>query len=127
MRSVGELLKISATPQCSVGRMPSRRTSGLTVLEIVLALVVLSALAAATMSYVRQPAETVKREACNLRVGQLNTLILQYQADNRSLPSTNLSQLSTARYLGATLPVCPVDGRPYVLDTRTGQVVPHGH
>jgi competence protein ComGC len=96
-------------------------------MEIVLALVVLTVVAAVTMAYVRQPGETVKREACNLRVQQLETLVLQYAADYGQRPSSNLSQLAAPRYLGENIPVCPVDGRAYTLDTRSGTIVPHNH
>jgi competence protein ComGC len=100
---------------------------GLTLMEIVLALVILTVAAVVTMAYVRQPADRVKRESCNLRIQQLETLVLQYVADYGHQPSSNLSQLVSPRYLGERLPVCPVDGRAYVLDVRTGNLVPHSH
>jgi general secretion pathway protein G len=100
---------------------------GLTLMEIVLALVIMTVAAVVTMAYVRQPADRVKRESCNLRIQQLETLVLQYVADYGRQPSTNLSQLVSPRYLGETLPVCPVDGRAYILDARTGNLVPHSH
>ena len=101
--------------------------SGVSLLEIILATVVLTVAAAIVMAYVRQPSERVKREACNLRVEQLQLLVRQHAADTGSLPARDLRQLTAERYLGSPLPVCPLDGRAYGLDTRGGQIVPHGH
>ncbi len=101
--------------------------SGLTLLEVMLATVVLTVAAAVTMSYVRQPSDRVKREACNLRVQQLEVLARQYQADFARLPSSSLVELADPRYLGAQIPRCPYDDRAYRLDVRSGKIAPHNH
>ncbi len=100
---------------------------GLTLLEIMLATILLAAVAVVTMSYVQQPSERVKRESCNLRIQQLELLARQYQADCAKLPSSNLSELVAPRYLGEKLPMCPYDGRAYVFDSRTRTIAPHNH
>ncbi len=105
----------------------TQRRSGLTLLEVMLAVVVLSVVAALTMAYVRQPSDRVKRESCNLRIQQLELLTRQFQADFARLPSSNLRELADVRYLGENPPICPFDGRSYVLDTRTGSIVAHEH
>jgi competence protein ComGC len=117
--------RLSSNQPFTVASVQQR--AALTLVEIVLALVILTVAAVVTMAYVRQPAERVKRESCNLRIQQLETLVLQYIADYGHQPSSNLSQLVSPRYLGETLPVCPLDGRAYLLDTRTGNIVPHSH
>lgn len=100
---------------------------GLTLLEILLATIVLTVLATVVMAYVRQPSERVKRASCDLRIQQLELHSRQYVSDHGRHPSSNLRELSDARYLGEPLPVCPVDGRAYRLDRRSGTIISHAH
>lgn len=101
--------------------------NGLTLLEVVLAMVILTVVTLAVAGFVRQPSERVQSSACNLRVRQLNVHIKQYRSDYQTLPSVDLRELADGRYLGEVLPVCPVDGRGYSLDRRVGAVVDHNH
>lgn len=100
--------------------------SGMSLMEIILATVILAVVAAAVMYYVRQPGERVKTAACDVRIEQLQVLTRQYQNDFGRTPSADLRELTGDRYLGQSLPICPVDGRAYRID-RTGSVMPHNH
>lgn len=99
---------------------------GMSLIEIMLATVILSVAAVAVMYYVRQPTDRVKVAACDVRIEQLQVLSRQYQKDFGRVPNSNPRELTGDRYLGQPLPVCPVDGRAYRLD-RSGAVVPHNH
>ena len=103
------------------------RRHGLTLLEIMLAMVILTVMVAIVATYITQPSGRVKREACNLRSQQLQLLARQYQADYGTLPRRDMRELSDTRYLGEAIPSCPVDNRSYALDRRSGQVIAHNH
>ncbi|MEZ6136222.1 MAG: prepilin-type N-terminal cleavage/methylation domain-containing protein [Pirellulaceae bacterium] len=99
---------------------------GFSLVEVMLALVILTVVAVSVLKYTRQPGERVKQQACDLQIGQLQVLVEQYRADYRRLPSRDMQELSAHRYLGETLPVCPVDGRAFELNLANGQIVAHG-
>lgn len=92
-----------------------------------MAMAILTVIATVTVKYVNQPVDRTKLQAYDLRVQQLEILAKQYQADYGRLPSSTMRELSDSRYLGEAIPFCPVDGRPLLLDIRTGTILPHAH
>lgn len=100
---------------------------GVSLIEVVLATVLLAVVAVAVMRFSQQPNDRVKIQACDARIAELQLLSLQYQADYGQMPGTTLSELTAARYLGQPVSVCPVDGRRFVLNRSTGLIVGHGH
>jgi prepilin-type N-terminal cleavage/methylation domain-containing protein len=104
----------------------TRYRRGLTLLEIMLATVILTVVAVTMLQFTRYPGQRVKQSACDLRVEQLQVLCQQFYADTGRWPSSDLREIVGARYLGSPLPVCPVDGRSYRLNTATGRLSSHG-
>lgn len=100
---------------------------GLTLVEIILAMTILTVVFVAVTAYVRQPAERVKTEACNLRIEQLELISAQYFAEHGTWPSADMRELAGPRYLGESLPLCPVDQRPFQWDPISRTVVAHNH
>ncbi len=108
-------------------RPHTRARDGLTLIEVILATALLTALAIALLATTRQPSDRVKEQAYQLRVEQLEVLCQQYLADHGQWPSADLSELEAARYLGESLPVSPVDQQPFVLNRSTGEIEVHRH
>ena len=106
---------------------PAKTRFAMTLVEIVLVSVLLTAIAVAILAFTRQPGERVKSNACDLELGRLQVLVEQYRLDYGRLPSSNLNELLLPRYNGGPLPICPVDGQAYQLNAQTGQIVPHAH
>jgi competence protein ComGC len=106
---------------------PKMKCTAMTLVEVVLVSVLLTVLAMAAVAYVRQPGERVKNNACSLQAARLQALVDQYRLDLNRLPSGDMQELRAPRYIGGPLPVCPLDGRSYSLDARTGQVISHSH
>lgn len=100
---------------------------GMTIVEVVLGVLMITVMAVLVLNYARLPGERVKTRACELHVNRLQTLIQQYRLDYGQFPSSNMSELAVDRYLGEAVPVCPIDGRPYYLERQSGQVLAHGH
>ncbi len=107
--------------------MHSPRNRAVSLIEIILATVVLAVVSVAVLQFATMPGDRVKKQTCDAIIAELELLTEQYQTDTGALPSSNLAPLSGDRYLGHQLPTCPVDGRAYALDRRTAAVVPHAH
>ena len=91
----------------------SNSRNGLSLVEVMLASIVLAVVAVTVLNFTRLPGERVKQQACELRVEQLRVLSQQYLNDYGRYPSRRMRELAAERYVGDDIPVCPVDGRPY--------------
>jgi prepilin-type N-terminal cleavage/methylation domain-containing protein len=105
----------------------STHRRGFSLVEVILATIVMAVIAVAVMNFSHQPNDRVKKQACDAKIAELQLHVLQYQADYGQLPSANMAELADIRYLGQPLSNCPVDGSRFVLNRSTGLVVTHGH
>ncbi len=94
------------------------------ILEMIVALVIVVVLTTATIAYVRQPRARISDQSCQLGKSELQLRVDEYLRINGRLPSVNLRELVTRT---SPLPICPVDGQPYQLDRTTGLVRAHVH
>jgi prepilin-type N-terminal cleavage/methylation domain-containing protein len=94
------------------------------IIEMIVALVIMVILTTATIAYVRQPRARVSDQACQLGKSELQLRVDEYLRINGRLPSANLRELVTR---SSPLPVCPVNGQPYQLDQATGILRAHVH
>ena len=95
--------------------------AGLTLIEIIAALVIAAAVAAISIQYLRPAGETSKQRTCDVTRGLLQNDAQRYMETTGNLPSADLRELRTAEYSGAVLPTCPVTGESYSRN-RTGIV-----
>ncbi len=94
------------------------------IIEMIVALVIVVVLTTATIAYVRQPRARISDQACQLGKSALQLRIDEYQRINGRLPSANLRELVSR---SSPLPVCPVTGQPYQLDATSGLIRAHVH
>ena len=101
--------------------------SGVTLLEVILATIILTVVATTILQFSRQPGDQVKQHVCDLNIERLQLVAQQYRVDYGQFPSSAMTELVGVRYLGEALPLCPVDGQLYRLNPATGKVAQHGH
>ncbi len=99
----------------------------LTLIEVIMAMALLTVIATSVLYFSRQPGEQVKLHTCELHARRLQVVAQQYRMDYGQWPSSSLTELSAARYLGESLPSCPVDGQVYRLNQATGEIISHVH
>jgi general secretion pathway protein G len=104
------------------------RKKGFTLVELLIVVLILAALAAIAVPRMVASADTAKINACNTNVDLINTQIELYRATNGSLP-TLAALFADINYFPDGAPACPFsDGssHPYVLGAN-GHVTPHSH
>ena len=101
-----------------------QRRKGLTLIELLLVVIILGALAAIAIPRISTSATTAKTNACNTNVDTLNTAIEMYQIDTGSYPSALSDLTSDANYFPYGAPACPW-GTAYVYSGTTNRVAEH--
>jgi type II secretory pathway pseudopilin PulG len=68
------------------------------------------------------------RAACNANQGDIEMQVKLWRRNQGSYPAANLSDIgANPAYFPSGLPVCPVDGTAYTINTTSGLVVGHTH
>ncbi len=95
--------------------------AGMTLMELLAALIIAATVAAVSIQYLRPPSETGKQRSCDLTRAMLQNDAQRYFDTTGVMPRTDLRELATAEYAGVVVPTCPVTGEAYRLD-RNGIV-----
>ncbi|MBN2138029.1 MAG: type II secretion system protein GspG [Sedimentisphaerales bacterium] len=88
--------------------MESRK--GVTLVELLIVVVILGALAAISIPRITASSTTAKANACAANIDIMNSQIEMYRADTGSYPSTLTALVSDPNYFPDGLPVCPSGG-----------------
>lgn len=105
-----------------------RRRTAFSLTELMAALAVLGVLSALIVPRVIAHSDASKRAACDTNQGEIELQVQLWRRNQGSLPAADLSNIgSNAAYFPSGLPVCPVDGTPYTIDTTSGRVTGHTH
>jgi len=97
-------------------------------MEIMAAIVILGILAAVMVPRLAGHQDKAKRSACYANKGDIELQAKLWRRNNGTYPLANLSDIgASTTYFPGALPVCPVDGTAYTIDTTTGKVVGHTH
>jgi len=108
-----------------------RSRKGLTLIELLIVIIILGALAAIAIPRITTSATTAKRNACNTNVDTLNTAIEMYNIDTGDYPNalTDVTKDPNSRYFPDGEPKCPFTDTVYDGDfsTTTNRVAPHSH
>ena len=94
---------------------------GLTLIEILAALMIASLVAVLGVRHTLPVGESAKQHTCDLTRQILQNDASLYQQTTGNSPSGDLRELENAQYSGVVLPVCPITGEQYSLE-RNGTV-----
>jgi type II secretion system protein G len=103
-----------------------RSRKGLTLIELLIVVIILGALAAIAIPRITTSATTAKQNACTTNVDTINTSIEMYKMDNGSYPAALTTVTNEPNYFPDGAPTCPF-GTAYVYSATTHRVAPHVH
>jgi prepilin-type N-terminal cleavage/methylation domain-containing protein len=108
----------------------SRRASraAFTLLELLAVLTLVGLLAAIALVNFRPVSAAAKKQACYVTKGEIELQAGLWHRNHGAWPQANLADIGAdAAYFPEGLPVCPVDGTAYTIDSATHRVVGHTH
>ncbi len=103
-----------------------RNRKGLTLIELLIVVIILGALAAIAIPRITTSATTAKSNACNTNVDTLNTSIEMYKMDHGSYPGALNTVTGDPNYFPDGAPTCPF-GTDYTYSGTTNRVSFHSH
>lgn len=108
-----------------------RSRKGLTLIELLLVVIILGALAAIAIPRITTSSVTAKANACKTNIGTLNTAIEMYHADKGIYPTALTDVTSDANYFPDGAPVCPFNTVatpfPYDMDGTLYRIIASEH
>ena len=97
-------------------------------MELMAVVAILGVLAALIVPRVVGHHDNAKRAACYANQGDIELQVKLWRRNNGSYPAANLSNIGAdTAYFPSGLPVCPVDGTAYTINTTSGLVTGHTH
>ena len=107
---------------------PTTSKLAFTLTELMAVLAILGVLAALIVPRLIGHSAAANRAACEANRAEIEMQVKLWLRNHGSNPMANLSDIGAdAAYFPSGLPVCPVDGSPYTIDTTSGQVTGHTH
>ncbi len=103
-----------------------RRVKGFTLVELMIVVLILGALAAIAIPRIMGGAQTARISACNTNVDMMNSQIELYFANEGSWPTQLSDVTSDPNYFPEGTPVCPF-GSTYTYNSTTNRVNAHSH
>jgi general secretion pathway protein G len=103
-----------------------RSKKGLTLIELLIVVIILGALAAIAIPRITTSSTTAKQNACTTNVDTLNTSIEMYNMDKTGYPATLATVTGDVNYFPDGAPACPF-GTAYVYSATTHRVAAHSH
>ena len=97
-------------------------------MEVLVVVVILGILAVVIVPRLQNHQTNANKSACYANKRDIEIQAKLYRRNNGSYPLTDLSNIGgNTTYFPGGLPVCPVDGTAYTIDTTTGKVTGHTH
>jgi general secretion pathway protein G len=109
-------------------RCPLYSRPAFTLTELMAVVVILGVLAALIVPRLINHSDTTKRASCHTNQGEIELQVKLWRRNQGSYPAADLSNIgSNSAYFPSGLPVCPVDGTAYTINTTSGLVTGHTH
>jgi prepilin-type N-terminal cleavage/methylation domain-containing protein len=106
----------------------AKSSPGFSLTELMAVLAILGVLAVLVIPRVGGHQDTSKRAACYANQGDIELQTKLWKRANGSYPAGTLSDIgANTSYFPGGVPVCPVDGTAYTINTTTGLVIGHTH
>ena len=107
---------------------PSQKRFALSLPELLAALAILALLAALIIPRVVSHVDEARQNTCHTNQSDVELQAQLWRRDHGSFPAADLSDIGADTvYFPEGVPVCPVDGTSYTIDTTTGYVTGHDH
>ena len=103
-----------------------RAKKGFTLVELLVVVLILGALAAIAIPRISASADNAKKKACAMNVDLLNSQIELYHANEGSWPARLKTITNNEDYFPDGMPECPF-GEAYEYNTTTHRVAAHKH
>ncbi len=103
-----------------------KRQKGVTLIELLIVVLILAALAAIAIPRISASASNAKQKACDTNVSLVNSAIEMYNADEGSYPSALTDTTGSTTYFPDGAPACPFSTT-YVMNGTTYRVATHSH
>lgn len=101
---------------------------GFSIIELLAVLTILGILAAVLIPRATSHVGEAERRACSMHQGEIELQAQLWRRNHGGFPAANLSDIgSNLDYFPEGVPVCPVDGTAYTIDTTTGRAIGHTH
>lgn len=107
--------------------MKSRNRKAFTLVELLIVVLILGALAAIAIPRISQSATTAKANACKTNVDLVNTQIEMYRANTGSWPSALTDVTENTDYFPDEAPACPFGGTFTYTMGANNRVADHSH
>ena len=105
-----------------------RRQKGFSLLELLAVTVLLGVLATIILVRVTGQSDEAKIAACQVYKGDIEIQSELWIHNTGAWPASNLAIIGAdTAYFPEGLPVCPLDGSAYTINTVTGRVIGHNH
>jgi prepilin-type N-terminal cleavage/methylation domain-containing protein len=115
-------------PTSETNRHGTETRNAFSLTELMAVLGILGVLAALIVPRVIGHHDTSKRAACYANQGEIELQTKLWRRNQGSYPVANLSNIgANPAYFPNGVPVCPVDGSAYTIDTTSGLVSGHTH
>ena len=102
--------------------------AGISLLEMVAALTIVGILAVIIIPRFTNQSLNAKRNACFVNKNNIEVQCQLWLRQKNAFPAANLSDIGgNTSYFPEGLPVCPVDGSAYTVNTTTQRVNGHTH
>jgi len=109
-------------------RKGHRIRAGLSLLELMASVTIIGVVAYVIVPRLGDSGSIAKREACRVNCEIINVQAALWKRATGGWPTSNLGTIgSDSAYFPEGLPICPVDGTSYTIDTTNGEVIGHTH
>jgi general secretion pathway protein G len=118
-------MNLSALPKRDERRsLPRRR--GFSLLELLAVVTIMGIMAAVIIPRIGGHTAKAKASVCAQYQGDINDALEKYYFD-KAIWATDLNDIQSDDYYPTEIPVCPVTGQPYTIDSATHRLNAHSH